>query len=374
MTTITKLHFNWVDYEIWWGNALASPTNLWLSLSGTTATLTWTDPADSTDKIYPKLSWVKSVLVKKTWSYPANPSDWTVVVTETTRNQYSSSWYVDTSSWVTTYYRIFALSNQWIYSYENYPVHPDLDFMSWPITSWQTNFDYGNYYQKYMSRDGRHLVWAFQWTLSSFYMTTAFDPSTFTTWQISWNPWVWSNDFYWLAFNPDWTKFYGALNNKTIVQYNLSTAWDISTSTLAYTLSTTAKPWNILFDRNWTKLYVWFEWNLLWVCTLSTAWDLSTAWAFETINMASKWYTPSYYYNAHFFLSDDEDKMFVNLWWNPIYQFNITNHDLSTLQFVKDLDDWINWSRWFIYPINDWNYRLYRFTTESKTPMYLYTI
>lgn len=115
--TITKLHFNGVDYNIGGAWSLAEPTNIAVTTNGTTATITWTDPEDL--RTIPPTAFSKSVLVRKVGSEPTSPTDWTIVVEETVRNTYKTSWYADT--WLTSgtdyYYRVFTYATTWIATY-----------------------------------------------------------------------------------------------------------------------------------------------------------------------------------------------------------------------------------------------------------------
>ena len=82
-----------------------APTWLEATVSGTTWTIKWTDPLDAGTNI-----WLNTKLVRKVGSAPASVSDWTVLVTNTTRNQYQTTWYSDTwlTAGTTYYYRAFA--------------------------------------------------------------------------------------------------------------------------------------------------------------------------------------------------------------------------------------------------------------------------
>lgn len=71
--TITKLHYNGVDYNIGGAGALAEPTNLAVVTNGTTATITRTDPNDL--RTIPPTAFSKSVLVRKVGSEPTSPTD-----------------------------------------------------------------------------------------------------------------------------------------------------------------------------------------------------------------------------------------------------------------------------------------------------------
>lgn len=72
---------------------------------GSTVKLYWEDPADG------YAQWGKTVIVKKEGSWPESPTDGTVVVTTTTRDQYKETPYIDTQdnsdNW---YYRAFPVS------------------------------------------------------------------------------------------------------------------------------------------------------------------------------------------------------------------------------------------------------------------------
>lgn len=59
--------------------------------------------------------WTKSTVVRKVWSSPASIDDWTVVFTTTTKDQYASTYYVDSwlTNWCTYHYRAFADVSVW---------------------------------------------------------------------------------------------------------------------------------------------------------------------------------------------------------------------------------------------------------------------
>lgn len=80
------------------------------------ATITWTDPSDIVVNWVTVTTWSSTKLVRKVGSAPTDSSDWTLVVTETVRDTYSSTWYTDT--WLingtTYYYAAFAVWNNWL--------------------------------------------------------------------------------------------------------------------------------------------------------------------------------------------------------------------------------------------------------------------
>lgn len=104
----------------WWWNSwpqvpLIAISNLTATVSWNTGTIKWTDPTDATCNWVTLTTWQSSKLVRKTGAAPSTSSDGTLVLTETTRNQYSSTWYSDT--WLgygnTYYYATFSVDSNW---------------------------------------------------------------------------------------------------------------------------------------------------------------------------------------------------------------------------------------------------------------------
>ena len=95
-------------------NLVAKPKNA-------SVNLTWEDPDDiSIDGGTSTVRWAKTIIVRKTGSYPTNEGDGTVVVTSTTKNQYKSTPYTDTglTNGTTYYYAAFACSSDGSYNEE----------------------------------------------------------------------------------------------------------------------------------------------------------------------------------------------------------------------------------------------------------------
>lgn len=117
----------------------------------------------------------------------------------------------------------------------------------------------------------------YEWDLA-----TAGDPSTAVMTNYVTAPAQSGAGFNWIVFNPDGTKFYGLINSTdTLYEYNLSTAWDITTISSSGVLkvftSQDTSPQGFYFKPDGTKLYMLgattddiFEYDL------STAWDLSS--------------------------------------------------------------------------------------------------
>lgn len=100
------------------GGNVGEPTNLQVVLAWTDATIKWTD--NNLNSI-PPTTFAKSELVRKVGSAPSSPSDWTLMVTETTMNTYQTSGFQDLGLTVgnTYYYTVFSYSTDWAISYCN---------------------------------------------------------------------------------------------------------------------------------------------------------------------------------------------------------------------------------------------------------------
>jgi len=81
-----------------------------------------------------------------------------------------------------------------------------------------------------------------------------------------------------IFFKPDGTKFYVGTSSSDIRQYDLSTAWDISTASLTNTLNTVGINGGVFFKPDGTKIFTAStNRDTVTQNTLSTAWDISTA-------------------------------------------------------------------------------------------------
>lgn len=94
---------------LYYVEVVKAPTELEAVVNTDTVTLTWEDPASDGQSL-----WQNTKIVRKADSEPTSISDWTVVVTETTRNQYQTIWYDDTGLTAWTYfYKAFATFSKW---------------------------------------------------------------------------------------------------------------------------------------------------------------------------------------------------------------------------------------------------------------------
>lgn len=98
-----------------------------------------------------------------------------------------------------------------------------------------------------------------------------------------------------VTFKPDGTKMYvtdGATNDDDIDEYDLSTAWDISTASYLQSFSVNAQdpsPRDLEFKPDGTKVFmVGADTNSIYEYALSTAWDISTASLTTSLSVASQ--------------------------------------------------------------------------------------
>lgn len=128
---------------------LEPATDLTIGSGSGRAYFTWTDPVDKYttpgDELVSK--WEKTVIVRKENSAPTNINDGTIVLTETTRNQYQSTQYNDTSVMDDTeyYYSVFPVTTNGL------PSDPITDVISIPadgepvfMKNIDNAFGYGN--------------------------------------------------------------------------------------------------------------------------------------------------------------------------------------------------------------------------------------
>jgi len=140
-----------------------------------------------------------------------------------------------------------------------------------------------------------------------------------------------------LAFNADGTKMYIlGYSSKTVLQYTLSTAFDVSTASYDsvnfYVGSQDSAPWKLAFNNDGTKMYILgYGTKAVYQYTLSTAFDLSTV-SYDNVSFSIGSQDGQPYdltFNA------DGSKMYIVGSVNStVYQYTLsTAFDLSTASY-----------------------------------------
>ena len=173
--------------------------------------------------------------------------------------------------------------------------------------AWQQFF---NSHSSYLS------IWYDLWTprdISTLSFTTS-NSGTFTYWKYSY-------------FNPTWTKFYVAnIVWKTINEYDLSLAWDITSASFSDSLLigwTVSSVYWFEFSTDWTKFYVWNTSNLY-------QFNCSSSRDIDTCSYSSNSYSliaPSHYVN---WKPDWTELYFANTNWRMYTSVCSSAWDLST--------------------------------------------
>ena len=172
--------------------------------------------------------------------------------------------------------------------------------------------------------------------VNEYSLTTAWDVSTSSyiqNFSVSAQDSIPTNIF----FKPDGTKMYvtGDLNNR-VNEYNLSTAWDISTASYAqsYTsTSTEASPAGIFFKPDGTKMYLsGTQADEVNEYDLSTAWDISTVVFNQVFSVAGQEANP-----AGIFFKFDGTKMYiVGYQGDDVNEYSLTTAwDISTASYSQ---------------------------------------
>ena len=135
-----------------------------------------------------------------------------------------------------------------------------------------------------------------------------------------------------LFFKPDGTKMYvlGDSGND-VNEYNLSSAWDISTASYVQNFSVSAQeiaPRSVFFKSDGTKMYViGSDGDDVNEYDLSSAWDVSTASYVQNFSVAFEDTTPT----GLFFKPDGTKMYFVGSSTDAVWRYSLsTPWDIST--------------------------------------------
>jgi 6-phosphogluconolactonase (cycloisomerase 2 family) len=196
------------------------------------------------------------------------------------------------------------------------------------------SFDWGSLFFK---ADGRRLftVDADSDTIDEFILQVPWDIET-AIYNISSPTIVGEGSPRGLFIKPDGTSYYViGPSSDTVIQYNMSRAWDLTSATAGVTYATTQtlQASEIFFKEDGLKMYV--------LCPYNDAvyqYTLSTEWAVNTASYASKSFsTLSQDTNPHgMFFSSDGTKMYIlGLTNDTVYQYTLsTAWDLATASYA----------------------------------------
>ena len=151
-------------------------------------------------------------------------------------------------------------------------------------------------------------------TVYQYTLTTGFDVSTASYASKSFSVVSQTTSARSLTFRPDGTKMYVLSNSGgDIHQYTLSTAWDVSTASydsVTFNVITQAgNPYGITFSGSGTELFVAnYTDNTVYQYNLTTAYDISTAsYSSTSFDLSSQTTTPT-----DVFFGDNGTKMYIN--------------------------------------------------------------
>ena len=139
-----------------------------------------------------------------------------------------------------------------------------------------------------------------------------------------------------LFFKSDGTKLYiCGTTGDDVNEYALSTAWDVSTAsyTTAFSVSANAlNPEGIFFKPDGTKMYVWgISSSIIAEYDLSTAWDVSTASLNDTATFTSQ---VPVNYGQDITLNGDGTKLYIASGSSVLYQYSLsTAYDITTTSY-----------------------------------------
>ena len=256
-----------------WGN-IWEPLNLTVTTSWLDATIKWEDNEIWT---IPPTTFQKSELVRKIGSAPTSPSDWVLVVTETVKDTYKTTWYVDQwlTDWETYYYRVFSYSDLGGISYcDAVNVTPSAWWQPWvntllycPLNSTDTYTDQsGNNVQTTSSWVS---FWMYQWVDCAYFdfkwshkilipaIAWTFPNMTMSVWSYMTN-----NDAVTQIFMTEW--------NNTNLSLQPSSSWQLQSQTYDgtdhyITDGNGLNAWhhNLIVWDYWTS-YFYVDWQLIW--------------------------------------------------------------------------------------------------------------
>lgn len=295
MPVFNKMVYNGTEYILWWWGNIWEPLNLTVTTSWLDATITWEDNEIWT---IPPTTFQKSELVRKIGSAPTSPSDWDLVVTETVKDTYKTTWYVDQwlTDWETYYYRVFSYSDLGGISYcDAVSVTPSAWWWQpWPDTLCYYEFDNDLTDSSWNGHDLPTLAWtvtywadSWWWKYAYFNTTTwsnhyqgfpSIDVSTLTV-SYWWKP---KQIFSW--WNPITLSLLDSNSNIILAPVRSVDfrwiSWFTATVDTWYHLVMVIWWWVQKVYVNWQYLTEWvqtYTWTLSTTFTINNAWDTNSS-------------------------------------------------------------------------------------------------
>jgi sugar lactone lactonase YvrE len=142
-----------------------------------------------------------------------------------------------------------------------------------------------------------------------------------------------------IVFKPDGTKVYvvGSIND-TVYQYSLSTAWDISTASydsVSFSVATEESvPRALFFNPDGDKLWVLGASRRTYQYSLSTAWDVSTA-SYDSVNLYT--FNEDNTPQGLFFKSDGSKLYVIGDANDTVYQYTTGSSSLATIAWPSSV-------------------------------------
>lgn len=352
----------------WWKSVkvpLNDISTLSVEAGDTEATITWTDVWNLTVNGVLLNTWNATKLVRKVGSAPSDSSDWTLVLTETVADTYSSTGYTDTglTNWTTYYYKAFSVGSNWLESGSNdesatpsgVTERPDIDTYSVD----QTKTMISNPHGIWVSDDGTKLYLhdngnngTKQYSLPYWQLTNVSNVET-TSWNVAirWN----------FCVMPWWWSMFCCSDNNTLYKITMPTAHSFTGS------SVQTKSSFVSYYPGW----IWVSPDGLFVFILEGSdsklyrYALWTAFDISTIDTSNPQSLNVQVYSASINISPTWKKMFVWTWaWTmAVYQYDLTTpYDLSTATYSnKSLS--VSWRAYFAVTGN--GKYLYQANTDS---------
>ena len=310
VTVPSNLTIDWyaccIDAISWWDWLLpiTQPTIAWIAEHWKNC-ICWDDPDDDSCRWTQLTCWTWTTLVRKEWSDPTSIDDWVAVVTNTTRDQYASTYYSDwwLTNWCTYHYRAFANVSVWEPSCSSVIcLTPtkwfDVDFL---LVAWGWGW-WGSCYYKaawwgwagWVIQCSKYQIWNIDtacvtiWAWGTYWYRWAWGSwwnSTFTSswfsftaywgWYWAWPEWCWGSGWSWWGWGPE---YYWCWRWGSWVSWQWYAWWGGSTDQTGGSWGWAGWAWGgwynywnnpgwlwIISSIDWTsKCYAWWGWGWQW--------------------------------------------------------------------------------------------------------------